>query len=934
MLHRGKLMLRSSLFVGLLVGPLASLLLATPGLAAERQDPANVLLAYAQRRLLPALVDLDESIRSTIQAQSSRPVIFHTEFLDLDGGREAAYEEKLLELLRLKYAGDKPDLIVSGTSRALRFLLAHRDALFPAVPIVFTTVEKKTGVDFVLPADVTGVWLEIDWRGTLEAALQLQPQTRRVVVVGGTTDNDRLWIRRAREAFAGYKGGVEFTYLTDLPMRQLLKEVAGLPDGTIILFFTLLRDGAGHDFIPKEVLSRLSAAARVPIYGPSETQIGLGAVGGRVTSFRAQGVKAAELGLRALRGLPGGPADIVEAETALMFDWRQLKRWGLSENRLPAGSQVLYRPPSSWDLYKWPIIGIVAIALVEALLIGALLIQRAWRRRAESALDERLRFETLLADLSAILSHLPAGEVERQIDRALRRLVEGLGVDRASLAEVTPGTGLARFTHSWALDGVAPVPSAVERGGFPWTVKRAQQGHIVFFARLDELPLEAETDRQSYLGFGIKSLVAIPLTIGGSVVGVLTCGHLRSEREWPEVLVHRLGLLGDIFANALSRKQSETAVLESKALASTIFTSLYGHVAAVDRDGVIIAVNESWTRFARENGGDPARASVGTSYLQVLRGAINRGDTDARRALEAVEAVLEGRARQAVLEYACPSGDAARWFEMAVEPFRRPQGGAIISHVDITQRRRAEEEARRQREELAHALRVTTMGELAGSLAHEINQPLAVIVTSAQAAQRLLDGGRPDRAELRGALTDIADQGKHAAQVIGRLRALFRKADSELQLLDVGELVTGMAGLVRHDVERRGIAMTLDCPPGLPPVSGDSIQLQQVVLNLLVNACEAMSTVEGPRDLIVATRARAGVGIELTISDTGLGLKESEVERIFEPFLTTKASGLGMGLAISRSIISAHGGRIWVTRNPDRGITAHVELPSKPVPGA
>src|SRR5678816_911559 len=109
-----------------------------------------------------------------------------------------------------------------------------------------------------------------DWMGTLEAALQLQPQTRRVVVVGGTTDIDRLWIRRAREAFSAYKGGLEFTYLTDLPVGQLLKEVAGLPDGTIILFFSLLRDGAGHDFIPREVLSRLSAAARVPIYGLSE----------------------------------------------------------------------------------------------------------------------------------------------------------------------------------------------------------------------------------------------------------------------------------------------------------------------------------------------------------------------------------------------------------------------------------------------------------------------------------------------------------------------------------------------------------------------------------------------------------------------------------------------------------------------------------------
>ena len=183
MRHRSRAILRRSLLAGLLVGTLGPLLLATPGLAAaEPQDPANVLLAYAQRRLLPALVDLDESIRSTIQAQSSRPVTFHTEFLDLDGGREAAYEEKLLELLRLKYADAKLDLIVSGTSRALRFLLAHRDALFPGVPIVFTAVEKKTGVDFVLPPDVTGVWVEIDWRGT---GGSLQPAADGQVVVVG-----------------------------------------------------------------------------------------------------------------------------------------------------------------------------------------------------------------------------------------------------------------------------------------------------------------------------------------------------------------------------------------------------------------------------------------------------------------------------------------------------------------------------------------------------------------------------------------------------------------------------------------------------------------------------------------------------------------------------------------------------------------------------
>jgi hypothetical protein len=182
----------------------------------EGQDPANVLLAYAQRRLLPALVDLDESIRSTIQAQSSRPVTFHTEFLDLDGAREARYEEKLLELLRLKYAGVKLDLIVSGTSRALRFVLAHRDDLFPGRPDRLHSRGEEDRRRFRAASRRVRRVVEIDWRGTLEAALQLQPQTRRVVVVGGTADIDRLWITaRAREAFSAYQGGIEFTYLTD-----------------------------------------------------------------------------------------------------------------------------------------------------------------------------------------------------------------------------------------------------------------------------------------------------------------------------------------------------------------------------------------------------------------------------------------------------------------------------------------------------------------------------------------------------------------------------------------------------------------------------------------------------------------------------------------------------------------------------------------------
>src|SRR5206468_4225704 len=218
------------------------------------------------------------------------------------------------------------------------------------------------------------------------------------------------------------------------------------------------------------------------------------------------------------------------------------------------------------------------------------------------------------------------------------------------------------------------------------------------------------------------------------------------------------------------------AVLESTALRSAIFGSLYGQVAAIDRDGVIIAVNHAWTRFAEELGPDPARgATVGVNYLDACRQAAAAGDADALLALEAITAVLTGKRPDARLEYAFRSQSVERWLEMTVEPFRRPDGGAVISYIDITRRWQAEDESRRQREELAHAQRVTTLGELSASLAHEINQPLAAIVTNAQAAIRLLDRDGIVHADVSEALTDMAADAQRASAIIRRLRALSRK---------------------------------------------------------------------------------------------------------------------------------------------------------------
>ena len=226
------------------------------------------------------------------------------------------------------------------------------------------------------------------------------------------------------------------------------------------------------------------------------------------------------------------------------------------------------------------------------------------------------------------------------------------------------------------------------------------------------------------------------------------------------------------------------------------------------------------------------------------------------------------------------------------------------------------------------------VGELAGSLAHELNQPLTAMVTNAQAARRLLHQPTPDLAELRAILSDIVQDGKRGADVIRGVRGLLRRGDSEQAAVDLNPLVREVAGLLGSDAVTRGISVRLEMSPDLPPVLGERVQLQQVILNLFMNAFEAMSGMaDGPRELVVRTRYGAA-GVEFLVSDTGPGLSDEALARMFEPFFTTKPEGLGLGLSISQTIVRDHGGEIGVVRHTGRGSTMSVTLPPAGTPGS
>jgi two-component system sensor kinase FixL len=271
------------------------------------------------------------------------------------------------------------------------------------------------------------------------------------------------------------------------------------------------------------------------------------------------------------------------------------------------------------------------------------------------------------------------------------------------------------------------------------------------------------------------------------------------------------------------------------------------------------------------------------------------------------------------------------WMQTVKRPILDSDGTAnqiLGAATDITRRRQAEFELASQRNELAHLSRVAMLGELSGSLAHELNQPLTAILSNAQAAQRFLARDDADLNEVREILKDIVSDDKRAGEVISGLRLLLTKGEMQRQPLDVNNVVGDVLRLVRSDLLNSGVLVNTELMNGLPSVQGDRVQLQQVLINLVVNGCEAMAAVDNPaRQLVVRTALTAESGVCVSVSDMGHGIPDRDLERVFEPFFTTKKHGLGLGLAVCRTIMVAQGGRLWAANNTGRGASFYFTLP-------
>jgi len=680
------------------------------------------------------------------------------------------------------------------------------------------------------------------------------------------------------------------------------------------------------------------------------------------------------------------------------------------------------------------------------------------RKRAEEALESRLRFESLLSELSARFVNLRSDQIDSTIEDAQRRVCEFLDLDLAVLWQWSvAGTGILRATHVYAREGLQ-APKEMRQEHFPWYVQQMLAGRSVAISSLEDLPAEAALDRETCRLIGVKSNLSLPLMVGGTPpIGLLGFNTLRAECDWPDAAVTRLQLIAQVFTNALVRMRSDDALRESQArltlaaasadarlweldpnsarvwmteegrafygatsaealtldqvassihpddreswrqsiqqalesgqpmrnefrviradgtirwfvskgrshvrrdgespcllgvsiditdrrqvedrlrtseaLSSGVLASLPGHIAIVDRAGSVLRTSDAWPAFAAGEGAlDPTVLAVGAGRPHARPRAVEHAGPVVTEIQEGIAAVLTGTQTEFRFDYAYPTRTEERWASVSVLPLQRPEGGAVIYCQDITAQQRSRLEAERLRRELTHVGRVTTMGEMAAALAHELNQPLTAILSNAHAGERYLAQGAPPLGEIREILQDVAGDARRAGEVIQRLRSLLRKDEARFLPLDINQVVREVATLVHTDAILRNLALALDLAPTLPPVRGDRVQLQQVLLNLVLNGMEAARPESEERRLVIQTRS-TGAAVQVAVRDQGPGIPAETLPRLFETFYTTKPNGLGMGLPISRSIVEAHGGRIWAANNPDRGATFSFTLPACP----
>lgn len=355
----------------------------------DSPESKKVVILYWETKDFPGNISFDQGFQAGMRSEPTSQWELFSEYLDTTRFPGEHQEELLRDYLREKYAKQKIDVVVASPDRALDFLLRYRSDLFPNSPIVFVAVSRPSPKLLTAGPGLTGIIRANTYRRTLDLALKLQPETQEVFVISGTPELDKRFETVAREELAGYEKRFRITYLTDLPLNELLNRVKELPQHSIILYvWQRSAIDSEKTLQTYQILEKIRQSSSVPIYGMGSRNVGYGLVGGYVQDSERNGLEAAEIVRRIFHGTLAQDIPVDSASSVPTFDWRELKRWGISESNLPRGSVVLFKEFTVWEQYRLRIVLLAGLLIVETAIITALLWERRRRRRAKEALDQ------------------------------------------------------------------------------------------------------------------------------------------------------------------------------------------------------------------------------------------------------------------------------------------------------------------------------------------------------------------------------------------------------------------------------------------------------------------------------------------------------------------------------------------------------------------
>ncbi|MFW6180166.1 MAG: PAS domain S-box protein [Spirochaetota bacterium] len=854
---------------------------ADPSLPAAGRAPSRVLLVNSYHPGYAWSDRIKQGIQEVFRS-SGREIDLHFEYLDTKRHDPEALFPHLELLLARKYAEMPPDLVMVSDDNALQFIMDRRD-LFPGVPVVFCGINDQELRLARGGGNITGVIETPDIRGTLLLALRLHPDTGTVYVVYDGVTSSRAVVRQLREMTPEFESRVRFEFLAGLTAAQLGDAVAALPPGGIVYLVSFFRDGDGA-YVSEQRCRELMARAAVPVYTSWDFYVGGGVLGGVTVSGYEQGRVAAGLGLRVLGGEPAGSIPMVmHSPNVPMFNYPQLAHHELAERVLPAGSVVLGRPRSVFTEYRALVLGGVSVLAILVVIILDLALNIVRRRRAERAL--------------------------RASEQRFRELAEMLP---ETIFEVDH-TGRITFVNLSTFAKFGYSPQELEKGLHaldmlvPEDRERAWENMSLIMR--GESPGDQRSREYTALcrdGTTFPVLIRSgPIMRGGECVG------LR-------------GFLIDI----TERKRQEERLRMSERKYRHLVEHAPAGIYEFDmRTLRFTGVNDVMCRYT----GYTEEEFLALDPLDLLT---DDSKDDLRRL---IREVLEGRHTVNPVEYGIRGKNGREFRVLVNSTFFFEDGEPVramgVAH-DVTELRRAEEEAGRLEASLLQARKMESIGTLAGGVAHEFNNLLMAVQGRVSLMLMDIDAPHPFHEHLKG----IEESVRSAAVLTGQLLGFAREGRYEPLPTDMNVLavrVTRMYARTRKDVR-----LHRRLREGLWAVEADRSQMEQVLMNLLINAGQSMpgggeirvETGNLTLDRVEAAGCRLEPGryVLVSVADTGCGMDEETRERIFEPFFTPgeRTEGSGLGLASAYGIVRNHGGCIEVHSEPGRGTLFRVLLPA------